>query len=401
MTTDANLVGKGDFSQNIEGTASTAPQTVNSEPQAVSNSEQAAPSAEPPFTLIDPLPEATSNVIREDRPEMPLTYQLPFFFTWQVRNQEQVCKLLGAIDTIFYEFNRSRRAKETIDEDSNINQMLAYRMLQISFEDIVHQGAAQRIDGYKKPSAKEYLKFETPNLATGDSEPDTNPALANNPASCADITTLQQWVSDLQKMCLLELKINGGLEGLNVAQGELINEQAGSIKNLNRQIEILEQFNKEQEAKRVRYDLDRKVPDAHHYIDLTLYLIGGQESEVELVREIVADASESKLEEMLKLIVNNDSDEAFLKYEEYKKLQEVLAKISTQLTDVGYDSYLRAHYGNRPKEYVKSEEHDLKAYFSNKGKFIDKFCVFAGSEEEGAEEEEQPEVVADESTSAA
>lgn len=309
-------------------------------------------------------PAFTIEGARGQTPE-PMATEVPFFLQWQIKSADRTKSLLAAIERVFHEFGSSEAGKK-IDED--INQMLAYSALRTAFVELIEK-AANKLGTLDKPRISDFL-FDLPQLAMGDPELDKTPTLVDNSFECINVDFLQEWVRSLQQMCLLQQKIGLNLE----QQTSLLKEQ---VDNLQRQVQIYETAEKQAAARRQ----EKRLPSALPYVDLTLYLHGGIESEIELVQQALSDARNAKLKEMLTKLVVDETEEAFFIHEDFVKLQFILDRLATEVTETACNSYAQVEYKNRPSVYVNSSQADHERLMARKGAFIDDYSVFTNQEE--------------------
>lgn len=311
-----------------------------------------------------------------------ISIKLPFFLRWQVRDEQQTKNVLAAIDTIFWEFAKSDLGKK-LTEGDDLNNMLAYKALQFSFADVIRKAAEQR-GTYCKPKASEYL-FEVPKLTTDDKSQEFMPELHQNPKDCTDIFQLQEWVETLQKVAQIQYRTNDllyksidRLEAIGENQQVIIDTQRSQVKQLEQIIEA----GKRKEAEVAK---ENSVPRSKHFVDLHLYLTGGYESEVEAVRDALETASQAKLDKVLEHLTVDETEDAFFVKEEYTKLQNVLSRLTSNLTELAIDNHNRAEFKDNPKWHQDREESHNKDWISRKDEFVDKYSVFTQREDDSAE----------------
>lgn len=363
------------ITENDQSAATTAPSSVNTDP---------APAGQPDA------PTLPFDEIKAEQADF-ISVNLPYFLCWQLIDQTRTTNLLAAIQKVFEVFDESEEGKKLSEKD--INQTLAYTALRLSLLQMIEKAAVKQLGSVEKAKPSSYL-FSVPELATGDPTLDNAPVLVDDPATCADVDKLQEWVSTLQQMTRLQVKVAANNGKIDQIQQQTIEEQRALINDLQRIDKLNEQATKLTATKAY----EKTVPKALNYVDLMLYLSEGYESETESVREALTNLGKKRLEKVLQKIVNDETDEAFYIKEEYDKIQNILGRLAMAVTNQAADSFARNSYQASPIGYQREEAANRAKQDTRKAKFIDAYSVYSQEEKN---EEEQPDPVADESSSAA
>ena len=316
----------------------------------------------------------------------PIVIEMPAFMCWHLQSPDRAHALIGAIERVFSEFRRSKAAEKFEDD---LNQSLAYSALGLELVEMMEKAASQRLGSFEKDTNLDWL-HKLPELATGDPELDQAPILADDPTSCTDLNKLQEWVIALQNMGRLQQKFNTTLQALTTEYKERAVIEDTLCEGLKRQIDALEQQLGASQKKAVREQQERDVPSAHSYIDLTLYLTDGYESEVELVRSALDEAASEKLTKIFGHITLDETEDAFFANEEYTKLQNILGRLSQATTEVANNNYQRHYYTDHPEGYLRSTKGKFNDQMGRKADFVEKYSVFTGHQQE-TDEEAKPE----------
>ncbi|GAB3719685.1 hypothetical protein GCM10027592_63300 [Spirosoma flavus] len=397
MTSDANFEGKGDFTKSNEPNGSINEQTVISDPQTATSADQ--PTEETPATpepLAPDVPNPSKPNASLDPEPGPdgqyLSVNLPSFLTRHFKDTEKYAGLQKAIRDVFrayYDSTLSLRRDVMVDA--------AYRALEVSFSKVLEWGAVKTLGALPdKPVTvpadieENAFQFEAYDV------------YMNNPYNYTDVTLLQEWIKKLQDMSLLMTKTINTYQRQDSLQERLIKElqESAAIKDtlLNRQERVIKKLEEHSGHINIptRSGEDRVVPNPKGENLITYYLsttaIRGR-SEFDVVVDALQDARDTKLKEVLRKIVNDETDEAACDFEDYNTLKrklDFLSGYACELSDTNYQAYLRQKDADwYAGWYTRAFEGNL----DKQNKFMDAYSVRFSGEEESDElsETEEPE----------